>query len=202
MLVATTVLRAALALPQSAYPLAEKHGLIERDLNGTSNSNTPMQMRLAYAGATGMMVSWNTFSQLSSPTVRYGLSADALTRQVSVGESVTYPTSMTYNNHVRLSGLQPDTVYYYQLPNDGEVYQFKTARTPGDGTPFVAAAVVDLGLIGPDGLSNTSANALAPGEISTVDSLIGQVSEFDLLLHRKLHPVKDADSVELTSFSW
>lgn len=184
-LFATTLLAASSALPQSSYPIKDKHYLTERALNGTSSSNAPMQMRLAYAGATGMMVSWNTFNKSLSPTVKYGVSANELSQQVSVGESVTYPTSLTYNNHVRLTGLTPDTVYYYQLPDDDKVYQFRTARVPGDGTPFVAAAVVDLGLIGPDGLSETSANALAPGETSTVDSLAGQVSNFDLLLHRE-----------------
>lgn len=180
---ALLLLETVSALPQSVYPVQERHHVIRRALNTTSDS-TPMQVRLAYAGATGMMVSWNTFSQLTTPVVKYGLSASSLIQEISVGESVTYPTSLTYNNHVRLTGLTPDTIYYYQLPNDGTVHHFKTARVPGDGTSFVAAAVVDLGLIGPDGLSNTSANALAPGETSTVDSLISQVSEFDLLLHR------------------
>lgn len=35
--------------------------------------STPMQIHLAYAGSTGMMVSWNTYCQLEQPTVRYGL---------------------------------------------------------------------------------------------------------------------------------
>jgi hypothetical protein len=149
------------------------------------NSTVPMQMRLSYAGTTGMTVSWNTFSKLQAPTVQYGTSQDALTLQAQSSDSITYPTSLTYNNHVKITGLQPDTRYYYRILPGGPISSFRTARVPGDGTAFVAAAVVDLGLIGPDGLSETSKNALAPGETSTVDSLIGQVPNFDLLLHRE-----------------
>ncbi len=36
------------------------------------NGTTPMQIRLAYAGPTGMMVSWNTYEKLTNPTVYYG----------------------------------------------------------------------------------------------------------------------------------
>lgn len=40
---------------------------------GAQNGTTPMQIRLAYAGETGMMVSWNTYDHLDSPTVYYGM---------------------------------------------------------------------------------------------------------------------------------
>lgn len=38
----------------------------------TTDDTTPMQVRLAYAGPTGMTVSWNTFCQIQQPTVNYG----------------------------------------------------------------------------------------------------------------------------------
>ncbi|THW87973.1 Metallo-dependent phosphatase [Aureobasidium pullulans] len=163
-------------MPQNVFPLKLRSAVVD-------NSTAPMQMRLSYAGITGMTVSWNTFSKLQAPTVQYGKSQNALTLQAQSNESVTYPTSLTYNNHVKITGLQPNTQYYYRILPGGAISSFRTARVPGDGTPFVAAAVVDLGLIGPDGLSETSQNALAPGETSTVDSLIGQIPNFDLLLH-------------------
>lgn len=72
-----------------------------------------MQHRLAYAGDTGMHVSWNTYSQLSKPTVRYGTSPHNLNMEASSNISVTYQTSTTYNNHVKITGLEPDTLYYY-----------------------------------------------------------------------------------------
>lgn len=168
----------AYAIPQNIFPLQLRSAVVD-------NSTAPMQMRLSYAGITGMTVSWNTFSKLQAPTVQYGKSPDALTLQAQSNESVTYPTSLTYNNHVKVTGLQPNTQYYYRILPGGVISSFRTARVPGDGTPFVAAAVVDLGLIGPDGLSETSQNALAPGETSTIDSLIGQIPNFDLLLHRE-----------------
>jgi hypothetical protein len=157
----------------------------------SSNGTVPMQMRLAYAGPTGMTVSWNTFSQLSNPTVHYGLSALSLNETASSNISITYPTSTTYNNHVEIDGLLSDTVYYY-LPQDSNIttpYSFKTSRPAGDGTEFAVAVVVDLGLIGPDGLSTSvgkgAANPLSPGETNTIQSLIQNMDSFDHLIHGK-----------------
>jgi len=36
------------------------------------NDTAPMQVRLAYAGPTGMTVSWNTYCKIQQPTVHYG----------------------------------------------------------------------------------------------------------------------------------
>jgi acid phosphatase type 7 len=120
--------------------------------NGTT-STTPMQLRLAYAGSTGMSSSWNT----SNPTVNYGLSASALNQTTSSNISVTYPTSLTFNNHVKITGLEPNTLYYYQPDNSNSStpFTFKTSRAAGDGTPYSIAVVVDLGLMGPQGTKNT-----------------------------------------------
>jgi hypothetical protein len=71
-----------------------------------------MQVRLAYAGATGMYVSWNTYAQLDKPSVRWGTEPDNLNNVASSRISVTYETSSTYNNHVKIGGLKPDTQYY------------------------------------------------------------------------------------------
>ena len=38
----------------------------------SSDDQTPMQVRLAYAGTTAMTVSWNTYCKLDQPTVHYG----------------------------------------------------------------------------------------------------------------------------------
>jgi hypothetical protein len=79
----------------------------EAATNATINS----QVRLAYAGDTGMYVSWNTFMKLSNPTVKYGLTPNHLNESASSNVSITYPTSLTYNNHVKVTGLKPDTTY-------------------------------------------------------------------------------------------
>lgn len=153
-----------------------------------SNATTPQQLRLAYAGDNGMFVSWNTYSRLSEPKVYYGVSANELDRVASSNVSVTYHTSTTYNNHVKITGLQPNTQYYYQ-PLDTNVstpYTFKTPRVAGDHTPFVAAVVVDLGTMGRDGLSTTvgtgAASPLKPGE-NTITSLQDFQSQYEFLIH-------------------
>lgn len=157
-----------------------------------TNSTIPMQVRLAYAGPTGMTVSWNTFSKLSNPTVHYGLSSQSLNLTASSNVSVTYLTSTTFNNHVEITGLQPSTKYFYQ-PQDSNVttpYSFTTSRAAGDGASFSVAVVVDLGLIGPDGLSTSvgegAANPLSPGEQNTIQSLTQSMGTFDHLFHGNL----------------
>lgn len=74
----------------------------------------PMQLRLAYAGDSGMYVSWNAFCHLSEPTVYYGASPSDLCEHTSSNVLGTYLTSTTYNNHVKLIDLRPNTQYYYQ----------------------------------------------------------------------------------------
>ena len=156
------------------------------------NDRDPMQVRLAYAGNTGMHVSWNTYAQLEKPSVRWGTSPGKLTNVASSGVSVTYETSSTYNNHVKISGLKPDTLYYY-LPqhsgNNAKPFTFRTSRTTGDHTPFTAAVVVDLGTMGGYGLTTHvgkgAANPLKKGETNTIQSLEKTMSDWDFLWHGK-----------------
>ena len=89
--------------------------LANGDDSSECNENTnPMQVRLAYAGDRGMSVSWNTKQKLSKPTVSFGAGGN-LDRSASSDISITYPTSSTYNNHVTITGLEPDTRYHYRL---------------------------------------------------------------------------------------
>lgn len=156
----------------------------------TVNSPTqPVQIRLSYQGPNAMMVSWNTFSQLPKPTVKYGLLPEFLSFTASSSDSSTYPTSLTYNNHVELDFLLPDTTYYY-LPQGGneiEPYSFTTSKLTGDMDPFSVAVVVDMGTFGPLGLSTTTgvgaANPLKPGEQTTIQSISKQLSSFDFMVH-------------------
>jgi hypothetical protein len=133
------------------------NSLLRRDTPTFSctEATNATQIRLAYYGPNGMAVSWNTNQKLSNPTVHYGSDADNLDKHADSQISKTYPTSSTYNNHVVIEGLKPDTVYYYQ-PQCGNVVQsFKTARAPGDDKPFNFAMIGDMGTFGPDGLSTT-----------------------------------------------
>jgi hypothetical protein len=159
-IVATTAITGSLA--QSQY---------SDGYENVNSPNDPVQIRLSYQGPTAMMgkyrrhaqlfhlldtnkyctVSWNTFSQLPNPTVSYGLSQDALTQTASSYVSVTYATSLTYNNHVNLTGLLPFTKYYYlpQYSNATVPYTFTTARVAGDTTPYTVGVVVDMGETSP-----------------------------------------------------
>jgi hypothetical protein len=161
-----------------------------------SNSSINSQTRLAYAGPNGMTVSWNTFAHIDKPTVLYGLSPYEMTSVATSDVSVTYQTSLTYNNHVKITGLKPDTMYYY-LPttlmktNDSSPgpFTFKTGKPAGDMTPYSIAVVVDMGTMGPEGLSTSAGtgvaanNILKPGETNTVQSLTSAVDQFEFLWH-------------------
>lgn len=154
-----------------------------------SHDRRPMQLRLAYAGPDGMMVSWNTASKLDQPTVRWGVSPHHLNRKATSQVSVTYPTSTTYNNHVRIEGLDADQLYYYKLDfsDDNALYSFRTSRRAGNRDPFKVAVVVDLGTMGKDGLTTHvgtgAANPLKPGERNTIQSVNDAKSDFDFLWH-------------------
>lgn len=159
----------------------------------SDNQTVPMQVRLAYAGDSGMTVSWNTYSQLSQPSVRYGKHPDHLNKVASSDVSVTYKTSTTYNNHVKITGLEPDTVYWYQpMYGNAAPLSFKTSRRAGDEEPYTVAVVVDLGLMGPDGLTTHvgkgAANPLKPGDNNTMQSLQALGSETEFLWHGKRGP--------------
>jgi acid phosphatase type 7 len=103
--------------------------------------------------------------------------------------SVTYETSTTFNNHVLLTGLRPNTLYYYNLlhSNTTRPYNFTTPRLAGDHTPFTAAVIVDMGTFGRDGLTTFvgkgAANPLAPGEHNTIQSLQSVQSTYEFLIH-------------------
>jgi 3',5'-cyclic AMP phosphodiesterase CpdA len=152
------------------------------------------QIRLAYYGNDGMVVSWNTFSAVSNPTVKWGLSATNLNNTASSNVSVTYATSLTYNNHVLISGLKANTTYFY-LPtvlvnyNSTAPFNFTTSRAAGDSTPYSMAVVVDLGTMGKQGLTTTAGtgvattNLLAVNETNTIQSLASHLSGFDFLWH-------------------
>lgn len=162
-------------------------------LSAVAAADPPKQIRLAYSKDSGMHVSWNTVVKLEQPTVYYGTSPHHLRKKASSRTSVTYKTSTTYNNHVQLSGLKADTEYFYKPEGADEVFSFKTSRAAGNATPFTVAVVVDLGVMGADGLTtrvgNGAANPLKPGQHNTIQSLEESLPAFDFLWHRK-NPLK------------
>jgi hypothetical protein len=151
-----------------------------------------------------MSVSWNTKSKLAKPSVEFGTTME-LGGTVSSSESVTYPTSSTYNNHVVITGLQPNTRYHYQPYCSTRIYSFTTAKSVGDGDDFKFAMVGDMGTMGPDGLSTTvgkgAANPLKPGEKNSIDSLHEHKTSFDFVWHGQSASF-DMVSNQLTIHSW
>lgn len=156
----------------------------------------PIQIRLAYAGDNGMAVSWNTNEQLAKPTVYFG--KDKLNRFASSQISITYPTSATWNNHVVIKGLEPDTTYYYQPQCGNQTYTFKTPRPAGEHVEFNFAMVGDMGTFGPDGLSTTvgkgASNPLLPGQLTTIQSLTDFQSSYEFIWHGLLSLSKQIPS--------
>lgn len=169
----------AFAIPQVKNPVPQ-------------NILEPVQFRVAYAGTSAgesAAVSWNTYGEISgSPVLRYGLDPDNLSKSAT-GSSNTYATSTTWNHHVVLEGLQPDTVYYYQVEGSDKsrTFHFKTAIAPGTNKEFTFAAAIDLGVMGEYGLStwvgDGAEGPLKVGEKNTIDSLLDDFDEYDFLLH-------------------
>jgi hypothetical protein len=179
--------------------LASTTTLAQKAPNCNDNTN-PSQIRLAYAGHGGMAVSWNTKQKLSNPTVYFGREISKLNRFASSDISTTYLTSTTYNNHVTLQGLEPDTTYYYMPQCGDQAYSFTTALGAGSGKEFSFAMVGDLGTMGPLGLSNTSAGAhLNTGEPTTIDSLQSDKSNYEFVWHG-LSPFLDVVFVSSADF--
>lgn len=151
-----------------------------------SSGVQPVQLRLSYQGPNAMLVSFNTFDTLQKPSVRYGLTADNLDKEASSNISYTYPTSETYFHHVNLTGLSPNTMYYYLPANSNTTtpYSFTTTREAGDMTEYTVAVVVDMGTFGPLGLSdNSSGTPLMPGEQTTITAMAKQLDQYEFVVH-------------------
>lgn len=133
------------------------------------------------------VVSWNTFAQLSNPTVKYGLYPNQLALTATSNVSITYNTSLTYNNHVMLSNLRPNTIYYYQPMFGNTTYSFATGRVAGDMTPYTAALIVDMGTFGALGLStHVGVGAQSPlglNEQTTIASMVENLSSYEFIMH-------------------
>jgi hypothetical protein len=143
-----------------------------------------------------MSVTWNTYSSISTPSVKYGTDPLSLT-STATGSSVIYPTSRTYTHTVVIKGLKPGTQYYYQVSNTDcyscseiPTYVFRTARAAGDSTPYSIAFTVDVGVQGPLGLSAnlgkshhlSSSHLISPRAYIHVYTFIYMLQQYDTLL--------------------
>ncbi|KAF8851428.1 Metallo-dependent phosphatase [Acephala macrosclerotiorum] len=171
---------------QVAAILGFTSSVLAAPADACNDKTYPTQIRLAYNGDRGMAVSWNTFSKLNEPTVAWG--KDSHMRDSSNSKvSTTYQSSTTWNNHVVIYGLDPDTMYYYSPQCGNVTYNFTTARTAGKGATYKFAMIGDMGTFGPDGLSTTvgtgAKNPLQPGELTTIQSLSSRINDYDLVWH-------------------
>lgn len=86
---------------------------------------------------TSIWVSWQTTSSTDS-TVNYGTSADSLTSTATALPATTKVLATNYNWHsVNLTGLTPNTFYYYQVQTGAQtspVYRFRTQPATGSRT--------------------------------------------------------------------
>lgn len=89
------------------------------------------------ASPTAFTVRWNS-TKAGVSDLRYGTSPDRLFHSVSTAEKTRY-------HQLRLTGLQPDTAYYYQVNYRPETYRYKTPPATGSETPFRAWVLGDAG---------------------------------------------------------
>lgn len=145
-------------------------------------SEGPSQFRLAYNGPDGMTVSWNTPNKVDGPIVYYGTDPRYLNLTSGPGTSSTFNSSVNWDNHVEISGLQPFTKYYYRVGGQNTSlsaassdYYFTTARPAGDHTPFTIAAIADLGIV----VGDASSKMIPP----TFGALLDNRDEYEFLWH-------------------
>ncbi|KIH87748.1 hypothetical protein SPBR_05228 [Sporothrix brasiliensis 5110] len=138
--------------------LVEAPAVTPASKNPTNNVNV---ISLAYVPG-GINIHYQTpFGLGEAPSVAWGTSAAALTN-TATGASHSYertpPCSLVaavtqcsqFFHEVQLTGLKPDTTYYYQIPaangtTASEVLHFTTARAAGDAKPFTVAVLNDMG---------------------------------------------------------
>lgn len=95
---------------------------------------------LQTAGSNSIWISWKT-SFATTPSVRFGKSRDALTETTEGTTDDLSESGFPYYWHsVHLTGLEPNTIYYYQTVSgdsgESEVYRFRTMPEAGSKTPM------------------------------------------------------------------
>lgn len=87
---------------------------------------------LNMATSESIYVNWKTSGAPAESVVKYGLSPDELTGTCTATSKAI--TRSYHWNTARLTGLKPDTPYYYRVVSDGtesEIYRFRTKVAPG-----------------------------------------------------------------------
>ncbi|CAI5484214.1 unnamed protein product [Closterium sp. Yama58-4] len=116
-----------------------------------AGSKNPKQVHIALAGPNSIRVMWSTSRRGTPSLVEFGLTSGQYTSKVK-GKSSSY-TFLTYSSDqlhsAVLSGLQPQTTYYYRIAGEGPERSFVTPPTD-------AAADVSIAVVGDIGLSKAA----------------------------------------------
>lgn len=155
------------------------------------NPKEPLQQRLAYVNSTAMAISWNTYTPLEDAEAIIHYGSDPLNLDKNVGsQQTTFETSRTWSHHAVLTGLEPNTEYHYRVAHTNcfacatlPTYTFTTAREAGDCEGYTVAIVADMGLMGPNGLTNVTGEgaegALEDDETNTIQSLVQNLDAYE-----------------------
>lgn len=82
--------------------------------------------------ATSIVISWKD-ETVETPEIQFGTSDTNLDKKATGSKSQLSDKTATYNlNKVELTGLDPDTKYYYKVAGSEEVYSFKTQPAIGN----------------------------------------------------------------------
>jgi phosphodiesterase/alkaline phosphatase D-like protein len=93
---------------------------------------------------------------------------------------------------VTLNNLSPATTYYYQIVStNSSVDHFLSPRIAGDKTPFAINAIIDLGVVGPDGYTiqndQTKRDTIPTIDPSlnhtTIARLADTVNDYEFVIH-------------------
>lgn len=121
--------------------------------NKPQDLSTPVGIRLGIASNSSMNVGWSSYEQLNNSCVHYGETSSNLNQTAcSNSSATTYETSRLWFSAVELTGLKPDTQYFYQIDSSNStVLNFTSTKLPGDKGAFSFAVAADMGLHGPAG---------------------------------------------------
>ncbi len=99
---------------------------------------------LNMSAPTSICVNWKTKTQADGSVVKYGLSPDNLDKTCQPSDRKI--TDTYFWNTATLTGLTPDTPYFYQVISNGtesEVYRFRTPRLAGDKSKLRVLVIGD-----------------------------------------------------------
>lgn len=152
----------------------------------------PQQLHLALTGkASEMRITWVTKAVVTQPIVVYGPGAMNLYSfaTTSTYDKGTFIPWIGWVHTAIMTGLSPDTTYYYQVGASGspfsDMHSFKTQ--PFSPKPVTIALFGDMGTVMPFGF-----------ETSFQIYQDNHITPFDLVVH--VRPLSAADALHVVEF--